>query len=108
MKIELSKNLVEFTPEGDNEKTMLEALWRMLVDCMRFNQKLVPVGEYIPGKSDTATFAVEGEGSDDEYPTVYVDKECTCYCQTCNKYANLKDSDRIPPCCGKLMELLDA
>ena len=64
MKIELSKNLVEFTPEGDNEKTMLEALWRMLVDCMRFNQKLVPVGEYIPGKSDTATFAVEGEGDD--------------------------------------------
>ena len=78
MKIELSKTLVEFTPEADYEKTMLEGLWRMLVD--------------------------KGE---EEYPAVYADKECTCYCQTCNKFVNLKAGDRIPPCCGKLMELLD-
>ena len=44
MRIELSKTSVEFTPEADYEKTMLEGLWRMLVDCTRFNQKLVPVG----------------------------------------------------------------
>ena len=51
---------------------------------------------------------VEGEkGEGDEYPVVTVDKDCTCYCQTCNKYVNLKAGDRIPPCCGKLMELLD-
>ena len=62
----------------------------MMVDCARFNQKLVPVGEYVPGKSDVARFAVEGEKSGDEYPVVTVDKECTCYCQTCNKYVNLK------------------
>ena len=61
MKIELSKTLVEFTPEADYEKTMLEGLWRMLVDCARFNQKLVPVGEYVPAKNNTARFAVEGE-----------------------------------------------
>ena len=54
MKIELSKTLVEFTPEADHEKTMLEGLWRMLVDCARFNQKLVPVGEYVPEKNNTA------------------------------------------------------
>ena len=47
MRIELSKTSVEFTPEADYEKTMLEGLWRMLVDCTRFNQKLVPVGEYL-------------------------------------------------------------
>ena len=85
MRIELSKTLVEFTPEADYEKTMLEGLWRMLVDCARFNQKLVPVGEYVPAKNNTASFAVEGA----------------------NKYVNLKAGDRIPPCCGKLMELLD-
>jgi hypothetical protein len=28
MRIELSKTLVEFTPEADYEKTMLEGLWR--------------------------------------------------------------------------------
>ena len=107
MRIELSKNLVDFKPETDNEKTMLEGLWRLLVDCARFNQKLVPVGEYVPEKDNTARFAVEGEKEGDEYPTVYVDKECTCYCQTCNKFARLKSGDRIPPCCGKLMEILD-
>jgi hypothetical protein len=107
MRIELSKNLVDFTPETDNEKTMLEGLWRMLVDCARFNQKLVPVGEYIAAKDQTARFAVEGDKGGEEYAAVYVDKDCTCYCQTCNKYDNLKAGQRIPPCCGKLMELLD-
>jgi hypothetical protein len=107
MRIELSKTLVEFTPEADYEKTMLEGLWRMLVDCARFNQKMVPVGEYVPAKNNTACFAVEGDKGEDEYPAVYVDKDSTCYCQTCNKYVNLKAGDRIPPCCGKLMELLD-
>ena len=48
MRIELRKNLVEFKPETDIEKTMLEGLWRLLVDCVRFNQKLVPGGEYVP------------------------------------------------------------
>ena len=38
MRIELSKTSVEFTPEADYEETMLEGLWRMLVDCARFNQ----------------------------------------------------------------------
>jgi hypothetical protein len=52
MRIELSKTTVEFTPEADYEKTMLEGLWRMLVDCARFNQKLVPVGEYVPAKNN--------------------------------------------------------
>ena len=52
---------------------------------------------------------IEGEKSRslDEYPEVYVDKDCRCFCQTCNKYVELKAGDRIPPCCGKLMEVLD-
>ncbi len=58
-------------------------------------------------KNNTACFAVEGDKDEEEYPAVYVDKDCTCYCQTCNKYINLKAGDCIPPCCGKLMELLD-
>ena len=56
MRIELSKTTVEFTPEADYETTMLEGLWRMLVDCARFNQKLVPVGEYVPEKNNIGTF----------------------------------------------------
>ena len=52
MKISIDKNLVEFTPENDDETKKLEALWRIMVDCARFNKKMVPVGEYLPGTSE--------------------------------------------------------
>jgi len=109
MKINIEKNLVELTPENDDEKAKTQALWRMLVDCARFNRKLVPIGEYIPGESAFARFVIEGEKStsESEYPEVLVDEDCRCYCQTCNKFVELKKGDQIPPCCGKLMEVLD-
>lgn len=59
MKIELDKNLVEITPESSQEKEQLDALWKVIVDCMASNKKLVPIGEYIPNKSDFARFAIE-------------------------------------------------
>ena len=109
MKIDIQKNLVELTPENAEETAKLEGLWKIMVDCVRFNKKLVPVGEYIPQKDNMARFAIEGEkgGGVDEYPEVYVDKECRCFCQTCNKYVLLQAGDRVPPCCGKLMEIID-
>jgi hypothetical protein len=109
MKINIDKNLVEFTPESSDEKVKLEALWRLVVDCVRFNKKLVPIGEYIAQKNDFARFAIEGFESDsqDVYPEVYAEKDCRCYCQTCNKYVELKKGERVPPCCGKVMEVLD-
>ena len=109
MKINLEKNLVEFTPENDDETSKLEGLWRLMVDCVRFNKKLVPVGEFVPKKNNMARFAIEGMADDtgDAYPEVYVDKDCRCYCQTCNKYVELKKGDRVPPCCSRLMEVLD-
>ena len=109
MKINIQKNLVELTPDNDDETAKLEALWRLMVDCVRFNKKLVPIGAYVPKDNNMARFAIEGLDSEkkDEYPEVYVDKDCRCYCQTCNKYVELKAGDRVPPCCGKLMEILD-
>lgn len=109
MQINMDKNLVEFTPENAEETAKLEALWRVMVDCARFNKKMVPVGEYVPIKNNMARFAIEGiQGqATPDYPEVRVDLECRCYCQTCNKYVMLKKGDRIPPCCGKLMEIMD-
>jgi hypothetical protein len=109
MKISIEKNLVEFTPENPDEKTKLEALWRLMVDCVRFNKKLVPIGEYIPQKDTFARFAIEGmdDKQRKEYAEVYTEDDCRCYCQTCNKFVELKKGERIPPCCGKLMEVLD-
>ena len=59
MKIAINLNLVEFTPENDQEVKDLDAVWKIVVDCVRANQKLVPVGEFIPGKSEFARFAIE-------------------------------------------------
>jgi Zn finger protein HypA/HybF involved in hydrogenase expression len=109
MQINIEKNLVEFTPENADETKKIEALWKIMIDCVRFSKKLVPVGEFIPQKNTFARFAIEGlevKGAG-EYAEVYMDKEGRCYCQTCNKYVELKKGDRIPPCCGKLMEVLD-
>jgi hypothetical protein len=60
MKIKMEKDLVEFAPENDDETAMMEALWQLMVDCVRFNKKLVPVGEYIPQKKNLSRFVVEG------------------------------------------------
>jgi len=91
MQINIEKNLVEFTPENPDETVKLEALWRTIVDCVRFNKKLVPIGQYIPQQNEFARFAIEGEKDTgiDEYPEVHVDQECRCFCYTCNKYIEL-------------------
>jgi len=59
MKIKIEKDLVEFGPENQEETVMMEALWKLVVDCVRFNKKLVPVGEYIPQKKNLARFVVQ-------------------------------------------------
>lgn len=59
MQITIDKNLVEFKPESKAEADNLQELWSLLVDCIKFNKKLVPVGEYIPPRTTVARFAVE-------------------------------------------------
>ncbi len=59
MKITINQNLVEFSPENDQEVQDMDAVWKIVVDCVKANQKLVPVGEFVPGKSDVARFAIE-------------------------------------------------
>lgn len=59
MKITKVKNLVELEPENDEETTALSELWNAVVDCVGFNKKLVPVGEYVPDKENVARFTVE-------------------------------------------------
>ena len=59
MKIKVDKNVVEFVPENTQETNELESLWNTIVDCVKFNRKLVPIGEYVPLKSNMARFAIE-------------------------------------------------
>jgi len=59
MKITREKNLVEMTPESDEETKSLQELWNVIVDCVKFNKKLVPVGEFVPTKENKAQFTIE-------------------------------------------------
>ncbi len=59
MKITVEKNVVEFVPQSDQETTELLALWNTIVDCVKFNKKLVPIGEFVPQKSNLARFSIE-------------------------------------------------
>lgn len=109
MKISFEKSRVILQPEKAEEKAKLEALWRILVDCVGFNKKLVPIGEYVPMKnSDGASFFIEGlEPEEQKYVEVRVEESCKCYCRTCNKLIDLKAGDVIPNCCGKMMDIID-
>ena len=59
MKIELDGTLLKMTPENQREKEELNQLWNIIIDCVKENRKLVPVGQYIPGMKEVATFNIE-------------------------------------------------
>lgn len=59
MKIELEGTLLRMTPENDREKTELNNLWTLIIGCVSDGKKLVPVGEYVPGSKEVATFNIE-------------------------------------------------
>lgn len=59
MRITLDKTLVELKPESPQEVKELEALWKVIIDCVKTNKKLVPIGEYLPGEKEIARFNIE-------------------------------------------------
>ncbi len=109
IKIELQKSQVVFSPENDEEKAKLTALWKLLVECVGDTRKLVPVGEYVPQKNDQeASFHIEGlEPQENSFVAVTVEKDVAVYCRTCNKLQNIKAGEVIPICCGKMMSIVD-
>ncbi|ADH86799.1 hypothetical protein [Desulfurivibrio alkaliphilus] len=108
MEIKIDKNLVELKPGTTEETEGLEKLWRLLVDCMRKNRKMVPVGEYVPGKENLARFYIEElPGGQTEWSTERAPKDEAYYCATCNKYMNVKKGAEVPKCCGREMEAMD-
>ena len=108
MKIKVDRNLVEFSPETPQETAEMELLWKVIVDCMKDNKKLVPIGEYIPIKQNMARFTIEGiPGGKTVWTEQKSSTDSAYYCSVCNKYMNVKAGERIPLCCGRGMETLD-
>lgn len=110
MKIDIDRSRVSLTPETAEEAAKLEAVWRLLVECIGDSRKLVPIGEYLPHKSadQCATFHIEGMDADDPAVVeVRVAVHSQVHCRICNKLLNLEAGDPIPFCCGKMMEVVD-
>lgn len=109
IKIELQKSQVVLSPENDEEKAKLTALWKVLVDCVGDSRKLVPVGEYVPQKGKQgASFHIEGlDPQDSSFVEVKAEHDVQVYCRTCNKLLSLKAGEVIPVCCGKMMSIID-
>ncbi len=109
MKIDIKKTQVVLTPENDEEKSKLTALWKILIDCVKNTRKLVPVGEYVPQKNDKgASFYIEGlEPGDSTFTEVRVEVNTQVYCKTCNKLVSLQAGEVIPICCGAMMQVVD-
>ncbi|HMK49018.1 MAG TPA: hypothetical protein VK435_03105 [Thermodesulfovibrionales bacterium] len=59
MKIELEGMLIRMIPENEREKTEVNQLWTIIIGCVNEGKKLVPVGEYLPGIKEVATFHIE-------------------------------------------------
>lgn len=59
MKIELEGTLISMTPENERETEELNQLWGIIIGCVDEGKKLVPVGEFIPGVKEKATFNIE-------------------------------------------------
>ncbi len=109
MKIDIEKSRVIFSPENSEEKAKLEAIWKVMVDCVGDSRKLVPIGQYSPLKGDTgASFNIEGlEPGDNSYVSVNVDAVTEVYCRACNKLMTVQAGEPIPMCCGKMMTIVD-
>lgn len=108
MKINIDRNVVEFLPESAGETASMEALWRVIVECLRENKKLVPIGEYVPIKENLARFVIEGvPGGKTVQSGEVAQKDCTVYCPICNKYKHVIGGEAISYCCGRVMEVSD-
>ncbi len=59
MRIELEGSLIRMSPENDRERDELNQLWTIIIGCIDEGKKLVPVGEYLPGIKEVATFHIE-------------------------------------------------
>ncbi len=109
MKISVDRNVVEITPESEQEKASLDLLWKVVIDCYGNNKKLVPIGQFVPGVDALARFNIEGiKGGVTTYSEEKkAPSDNTYLCDICNKYMKIKANDPIPLCCGKDMETIE-
>jgi len=62
MKISIeSPQRITMTPETDQEKADLEALWNAVLRCDEDSKVLCPIGSYVASESEAASFAIQDQ-----------------------------------------------
>jgi hypothetical protein len=49
------------TPETEHEAEQLDALWKVVIRCDEPSKVLCPIGMYIPGGDEGASFAIQDQ-----------------------------------------------
>ena len=56
-----SPTTVKMIPENEHEQESLDALWKLVIRCDEQSKVLCPIGAYIPGTDDGASFVVQDQ-----------------------------------------------
>jgi len=59
MKIRIEASQVLLQPENEEETGQLDALWKLVLRCDADSLVLCPVGSYVPGTDEAASFLVQ-------------------------------------------------
>ena len=52
---------VKMIPETEHEKENLDALWKLVLRCDKDSKVLCPIGQYLPGQDEGASFAIQDQ-----------------------------------------------
>ena len=56
-----SSQRITMTPETDQEKADLDALWKVIIRCDEDSKVLCPIGAYTPAEHKSASFAIQDQ-----------------------------------------------
>ena len=56
-----SPTRIKIVPEAEHEQKSLDALWKLVIRCDTDSKVLCPIGVYIPGQDDGASFTIQDQ-----------------------------------------------
>lgn len=56
-----SPTRIKMVPEAEHEQESLDALWKLVIRCDADSKVLCPIGSYMPGSDDGASFTIQDQ-----------------------------------------------
>ena len=105
MKIKIDGAIIHFIPETQEEIKDLDHLWKVIGMCETENRKLLPLGHFVPGVSESAQFYVEGlKAKSNPYTST---NKIRYVCMVCNRMEEYPETSPNAICYGKPMYRMD-